>query len=79
MSVHVEFNAGVVDGDPSAEFLDSTLPAGSGVYCYQVGAGGELILLVDEHGESRIDRVYGPTAWKCVRGDVWRKGSLLQG
>jgi len=71
MSVEIDLN-----GSGTSEFADADLPAGR--YCYHVGAGGELILLVEEHGESRVDRVYGPTAWQCARGDVWRKGALLQ-
>jgi hypothetical protein len=38
-----------------------------------------LIILVEDHGESQVDRVYSPSAWQCARGDVWRKGVLLQG
>jgi hypothetical protein len=72
MSVEVDLN-----GSPGTTFSDSDLP--SGQYCFHVGAGGELIILVEEHGESRVDRVYSPSAWQCARGDVWRKGVLLQG
>ncbi|MGY1809586.1 hypothetical protein ACI8AF_19650 [Blastococcus sp. SYSU D00669] len=72
MSVDVDLN-----GTGETAFADRDLPAGR--YCYHVGAGGELIILVDEHGEGRVERVYGPTAWHSVRGDVWRKGLLLQG
>jgi hypothetical protein len=83
MSVHVEFIGGQpgAGSEATADFLDSELSGdgGGGTYCYHVGAGGELILLVDEHGESRVERVYSPAAWRCARGDVWRKGLLLQG
>jgi hypothetical protein len=82
MSVHVQFNGGEVgpDADLTAEFLDSHLSAeGGGTYCYHVGAGGELILLIEVKGDSRVDRVYSATAWRCARGDVWRKGLLLNG
>ena len=72
MSVEIELNG----SDPTT-FSDADLPVGR--YCYHVGAGGELILLVEERGESQVDRVYGPTAWQCARGDVWRKGLLLHG
>ena len=72
MTVEIDRN-----GSGTTTFSDADLPAGR--YCYHVGAGGELILLVEEHGESRVDRVYGPTAWQCARGEVWRKGVLLQG
>jgi hypothetical protein len=74
MSVEVDLG-----GDPDAlrsvTFADAELPIGR--YCFSVGAGGTLIILVDERGESRIDRVYSPAAWHGVRGDVWRKGMLL--
>jgi hypothetical protein len=72
MTVEIDRN-----GSGTTTFSDADLPAGR--YCYHVGAGGELILLVEEQGESRVDRVYGPTACQCARGDVWRKGVLLQG
>ena len=72
MSVEIDLN-----GSGTTEFSDADLPAGR--YCFHVGSGGELILLVEEHGESRVDRVYSSTAWQCARGDVWRKGALLQG
>ncbi len=79
MSVLVEFNAGVLGAEPTVEFLDRELAAdGGGTYCYHVGAGGELILLIEKRGDSRVDRVYSPTAWRCARGDVWRKGMLLR-
>ena len=66
------------DGSPSATFSDKDLPAGCvGRYCYHVGSGGELVILIDERGESRVDRVYSPSAWITARGDVWRKGKLL--
>ena len=35
-------------------------------------------MLVDERGESRIERVFAPTTWHSVTGDVWRKGMLLR-
>ncbi len=76
MTVDVELN-GQAGTSRTATFPDSDLPAGR--YCFHVGSGGELIVLVEERGESRVDRVYGPTAWQCAHGDVWRKGSLLQG
>jgi hypothetical protein len=80
MSVDVDLNGQPGDGAGPTTFSDADLPAGSGGnYCFHVGAGGELIILVDEHGESRVDRVYSPSAWRTVRGDVWRKGLLLQG
>jgi hypothetical protein len=72
MTVEIDRN-----GSGTTTFSDADLPAGR--YCYHVGPGGELILQVEEQGESRVDRVYGPTAWQCARGDVWRKGVLLQG
>lgn len=58
---------------------DAALPVSGALYCYHVGSGGQLIILVDEHGESHVERVYSPSAWHCVEGDVWRKGMLLQG
>jgi hypothetical protein len=68
------------DGCGRTTFSDADLPAGTGsTYCYHVGAGGELIILIDERGEGRVDRVYSPSAWRSVRGNVWRKGLLLQG
>lgn len=80
MAVSVDLVGGTSEsGEPSARFLDEDLPAAGAVFCYHVGSGGELIILVDERGESRVERVYGPTAWHCVAGDVWRKGLLLQG
>ncbi|NYJ07472.1 hypothetical protein [Petropleomorpha daqingensis] len=72
MSVEID-----LDGEGTTTFPDADLPAGR--YCYHVGAGGALIVLVEENGESRVDRVYGPTAWQSARGDVWRKGVLLRG
>ena len=67
-------------GESSLTFADEDLPADRrGTYCYHVGAGGELFIVVDHRGEGRVDRAYGPTAWRCVTGDVWRKGMLLQG
>lgn len=74
MSVHV-----VLHGDPEdgrTRFDDADLPAGT--YGYHVGSGGELIVLIDEHGESRVQQVFGPTTWHSVTGDVWRKGMLLR-
>jgi hypothetical protein len=60
-------------------FDDADLPPGSGgAYGFHVGSGGELIVLVEERGESRIERVFGPTTWHSVTGDVWRKGMLLR-
>ena len=78
MTIHLDLHVPAGTDETSATFEDRELPAGA-VYCYHVGAGGELIVLVDEHGESRVERVYSPSAWRCVRGDVWRKGVLLQG
>jgi hypothetical protein len=72
MTVEIDRN-----GSGTTTFSDADLPAGR--YCNHGGAGGELILRVEEPGESRDDRVYSPTAWQCARGDVWRKGVLLQG
>jgi hypothetical protein len=72
MSVEVDLNG----SSGATTFADADLPAGR--FCFHVGAGGALIVLVDEQGESRVERVYSPTAWQCVRGDVWRKGALLQ-
>jgi hypothetical protein len=80
MSVHVELQPLTVDGaGPSIAFEDRDLPDRSGVYCYHVGGGGQLVILVDVRGESRVERCYGPAAWRCVEGEVWRKGMLLQG
>ena len=68
------------DGEPGATFEDADLPrGGTGRYCYHVGSGGALIILVEQRGESEVNRVYSPSAWQSVRGDVWRKGILLQG
>ena len=79
MTVELDLN-GQPGNVRTTTFADTDLPTGSGGrYCFHVGSGGELIILVDEHGESRVDRVYSPTAWHSVRGDVWRKGALLQG
>ena len=76
MSVQVLLHGGPEGGLP---FDEADLPAGSGgTYGYHVGAGGELIVLVEERGESRIERVFGPTTWHSVTGDVWRKGMLLR-
>ena len=74
MAVDVELS-GQADGPPTASFADADVPEGR--YCYHVTAGGALVVLVEERGESRVERVYGPTAWQCARGDVWRKGALL--
>ena len=73
MGVHV-----VLHGEPAdnVRYEDADLPTGT--YGYHVGAGGELIVLVDEHGESHVDRVFGPTTWHSVTGEVWRKGMLLR-
>ncbi len=84
MTVHVDLQTGSggadpADGCPAVTFDDAQLGDRGGVYCFHVGAGGELFILVDENGESRVHRVYGPTAWHSVEGDVWRKGLLLQG
>ena len=77
MSVEVELHHRP-EADAVETFSDADLMAGSGgTYCYHVGAGGSLVILVDEHGESRVDRVFSPTAWRSVLGDVWRKGLLL--
>lgn len=80
MSVRVDLQP-TPDGEPGQDvaFDDGALPVSGAVYCYHVGSGGQLIILVDEHGESRVERVYSPSAWRCVQGDVWRKGMLLQG
>jgi hypothetical protein len=78
VSVEIELHGQpTADGGAPLCFIDADLPAGK--YCFHVGAGGELIVLVEERGESRVERVYSPTAWHSVRGDVWRKGVLLQG
>jgi len=78
MSVHVLLH-GEPDGGTGLRFDDADLPADRGeAYGYHVGTGGELIVLVDEHGESRVERVFGPTTWHSVTGDVWRKGMLLR-
>jgi hypothetical protein len=73
MSVHVLLH-GDADGS-GIRFDDADLPAGT--YGYHVGSGGELIVLIDENGESRVQQVFGPTTWHSVTGDVWRKGMLL--
>ena len=75
MGVHVLLHGEPAEG-PGVRFEDADLPTGS--YGYHVGSGGELIVLVDEHGESRIERVFGPTTWHSVTGAVWRKGMLLR-
>jgi len=78
VSVHVLLH-GEPEGGPGVRFEDSDLPADrGGSYGYHVGSGGELIVLVDEHGESRIERVFGPATWHSVTGGVWRKGFLLR-
>jgi hypothetical protein len=74
MAVDVELN-GQAGTSRTASFADAELPAGR--YCYHVAAGGALVVLVEERGESRVELVYGPTAWQCASGDVWRKGALL--
>jgi hypothetical protein len=74
MSVDVEMNGKADAGNTT--FADTELPAGR--YCFHVGAGGQLVILVEERGESQVDCVYSPAAWRSVRGDVWRKGALLQ-
>jgi hypothetical protein len=76
VSVHV-----LLHGEPDGgiRFEDADLPAErGGVYGYHVGSGGELVVLVDERGESRVERVFGPTTWHSVTGEVWRKGMLLR-
>ena len=76
MTVRVVLHGGPEGG---LRFDEADLPAGSGgTYGYHVGSGGELIVLVDERGESRIQQVFGPTTWHSVTGDVWRKGMLLR-
>ncbi len=76
MSVQVVLHGGPEGG---LRFDEADLPAGSGgTYGYHVGSGGELIVLVDERGESRVQQVFGPTTWHSVTGDVWRKGMLLR-
>ena len=79
MTVRVDLRAAPDGADPTITFSDGELADPGSVYCYHVGSGGELIILVDEHGESHVHRVYSPVAWHCVEGDVWRKGVLLQG
>jgi hypothetical protein len=80
MSIHVELQPDGADGPVrSIDFDDRELTEPDAVYCYHVGGGGQLAILVDVRGESRVERVYGPVAWRCVEGDVWRKGLLLQG
>ena len=80
MSVEIDLHGRAgSDSDPKAAYDDAELPNPGARYCYHVGAGGQLILLVEERGDSRVERVYSPSAWHCVRGDVWRKGTLLQG
>ncbi len=76
MSVHVELHH-QPDADTVEVFDDADLPSETGMYCYHVAAGGSLVVLVDERGESRVDRVFSPTAWRSAKGDVWRKGLLL--
>jgi hypothetical protein len=59
-------------------FDDADLPPETGgIYCYHLAAGGSLVILVDERGESRVERAFSPTAWRTASGDVWRKGFLL--
>ncbi len=74
MSVHVVLHDEVDTG--GTRFDDADLP--SGTYGYHVGSGGQLIVLIDENGESRVQQVFGPTTWHSVTGDVWRKGMLLR-
>jgi hypothetical protein len=80
MTVRVDLHP-TPDGDAgqTLTFDDRDVTMAGAVYCYHVGSGGQLIILIDEHGESRVERVYSPTTWRCVEGDVWRKGILLQG
>ena len=75
MSVHVELHHSP-DTDTVEVFDDADLASG-GVYCYHLAAGGSLVILVDDRGEGRVDRVFSPTAWRSAKGDVWRKGLLL--
>jgi hypothetical protein len=78
MSVQVELHHHSPDADTVEVFDDAALPSETGgIYCYHVAAGGSLVILVDERGESRVDRVFSPTAWRSAKGDVWRKGMLL--
>ncbi len=78
MSVHLVLHGEVEDGS-GVRFDDADLPPErGGTYGYHVGSGGELIVLVDERGESRVERVFGPTTWHSVTGNVWRKGMLLR-
>jgi hypothetical protein len=80
MSIRVDLHPTPDDeAGQAVTFDDGALPASGGVYCYHVGSGGQLIILIDEQGESRVERVYSPSSWRCVEGDVWRKGMLLQG
>jgi hypothetical protein len=81
MSIEIDLHGRAgSSSDPTVTYDDADLPNAPGArYCYHVGSGGELIVLVEERGDSRVERVYSPTAWHCVTGDVWRKGSLLQG
>ena len=74
MSVQVVLHGGPTVSGPT--FDDADLP--SGAYGYHVGAGGELIVLIEENGESRVQQVFGPTTWHSDTGDVWRKGMLLR-
>ena len=77
MTVHVELHHRA-DADAVEVFDDADLPtATDGTYCYHLAAGGSLVILVDERGERRVDRVFSPTAWRSAKGDVWRKGLLL--
>ena len=75
MSVQVELHHHSPDSDTVEVFDDADLPAGT--YCYHLAAGGSLVILVDERGESQVDRVFSPTAWRSAKGDVWRKGLML--
>ena len=77
MSVHVELHH--TPNDDTVEVFDDAdlTPDTGGIYCYHVAAGGALVILVDERGESRVDRIFSPTAWRSAKGDVWRKGMLL--
>ena len=78
MTVEVELHQRL-EADTAQVFDDSDLPRGSGsIYCYHVGSGGSLVILVDERGERRVEQVFSPTAWRSARGDVWRKGALLR-
>jgi hypothetical protein len=77
MSVHVELHHS--PGSDTVEIFDDAALTddGGGTYCYHLAAGGSLVVLVDVRGESHVDRVFSPTAWRSAKGDVWRKGLML--